>query len=435
MFKKIKNIITKIDLFLFKLFGSEKNVKFLVNSKEAKIVFSYLNDIGKETNVRFVGGCVRKVLNGENIDDIDLSTSLEPQEVKKRLDKEKIKVLDTGISHGTVTAILNKKKFEITTLRKDISTDGRHAKVQFTPNWKEDALRRDFTINAIYVDIDGQILDPLNGRSDLRNGKVKFIGSPSDRVKEDYLRILRYFRFFIQYSKVDYDQDIIHCIKQNINGLNKISNERIFDELKKILKLNNVLNLFLDKTSSKIFSFVFPQLRHYKRLEKIQKLDPIIKNQLDKIFILSLLIVDKSDNYEYFCHKYKVSNKIKKRFSIIASNFEALESENFFKKENIRKYLYYNTKDSVKDLLLFTFFINEKNKFSELEDSMNYLYKCEKPIFPFSGNFLKEKGLESGEKLGKILKKIESEWISNNFNLDEDKVNELLKKQSNSKHT
>ena len=191
MLKKIKKIITDTDRFLLKKFGSEKSLKNLENIKETKTIFSYLNEIGKESEVRFVGGCVRKSLCGENINDIDLATSHEPDEVKKRLNKSDIKVIDTGISHGTVTAILNKKKFEITTLRKDISTDGRHANVEFTSNWEQDASRRDFTINAIYADIEGRIFDPLNGISDLQNGIIKFIGSPKERIQEDYLRILR----------------------------------------------------------------------------------------------------------------------------------------------------------------------------------------------------------------------------------------------------
>jgi len=200
MFKKIKNIVLKTDRFLYKKFGSDKGTKFLENIREAQIIFSYLNEIGKESRVRFVGGCVRKAICGENIDDTDLATSLKPDEVKRRLNKENIKVIDTGISHGTVTAIINNKKFEITTLRKDVSTDGRHANVYFTSNWEQDAQRRDFTINAIYADIEGRIFDPLNGVSDFQNGKIKFIGSPEKRIQEDYLRILRYFRFFIQYS-------------------------------------------------------------------------------------------------------------------------------------------------------------------------------------------------------------------------------------------
>ena len=176
MLKKIKNIISSADRSLFRFFGSEKSLKFLQNIKEAKKVFSCLNETREETNVRFVGGCVRKSLCGESFDDIDLATTLHPDEVIRRLGKENIKFIDTGIFHGTVTAIINKKKFEITTLRKDVSTDGRHANVEFTLNWEEDASRRDFTINAIYADIEGRIFDPLRGLSDLQNGRVKFIG-------------------------------------------------------------------------------------------------------------------------------------------------------------------------------------------------------------------------------------------------------------------
>ena len=129
MLKKIKNIALKTDRFLYKKFGSDKSTKPLENIREAQIIFSYLNQIGGENEVRFVGGCVRKAICGENIDDIDLATSLKPTEVKEKLNKQDIKVIDSGISHGTVTAILNNKKFDITTLRKDISTDGRHANV------------------------------------------------------------------------------------------------------------------------------------------------------------------------------------------------------------------------------------------------------------------------------------------------------------------
>ena len=214
MFKKLKNIILKTDSFLYKKFGTDKSTKPLENIKEAQIIFTYLNETGKEDQVRFVGGCVRKSISGESIDDIDLATILEPNEVKKRLNKKNIKVIDTGISHGTVTVILNKNKFEITTLRKDVSTDGRHANVEYTLDWEQDALRRDFTINALYADIAGRLFDPLQGIADLKKGKIKFIGSAEERIQEDYLRILRYFRFFTQYSKTDYDQNIIRKIKQ-----------------------------------------------------------------------------------------------------------------------------------------------------------------------------------------------------------------------------
>ena len=340
MSNKLKNIILKIDSFLYKKFKSDKSTKILENIKEARIIFSYINEIGKQDRIRFVGGCVRKSICGENIDDIDLATILLPEEIKKRLTKQGIKVIDTGISHGTVTVILNNKKFEITTLRQDVSTDGRHAKVKFTSNWEQDANRRDFTINAIYADMEGRVFDPEKGISDLQKGIIKFIGVAEERIQEDFLRILRYFRFFTQYSTIDHDEDTIRSIKKYINGINKVSKERIFEELKKILKLDNLLNLFLNKTSKEIILNIFPQLKYYERLKKINVLNKKFKSKYDINLILALLILDESNDYEYFCHKYKISNVVKYRFKNISTNFEKLKNKKFYSKENIKKLIY-----------------------------------------------------------------------------------------------
>jgi tRNA nucleotidyltransferase/poly(A) polymerase len=428
MLKKVKNIISKTDRFLYKKFGSDKSTKFLENIKEARIIFSHLNEVGKEDKVRFVGGCVRKSISGENIEDIDLATIFEPDEVKKRLNERDIKVVETGISHGTVTAILNNKKFEITTLRKDVSTDGRHANVEFTSNWEEDALRRDFTINAIYADIEGRIYDPLNGISDLQNGIIKFIGSPKERIQEDYLRILRYFRFFIQYSKTDHDQEIIRSIKQYINGINKISNERIFDELKKITTLKNVYSLFSHDLSREIILNIFPQFNYYERLKIISSLNQKLKDKYDDRLILAILILDQTNNYEYFCHKYKTSNSIKNRFKNISINFENLKSKKFYSETNIKKLIYLSNKDYVRDLLLFSICINNKIKILNIEKLIDYIANCKIPKFPISGDYLKKIGYETGQALGKKLKSLEENWIENNFIIEKKIVKKSLDK-------
>jgi len=430
MFKKIKNIILKTDRILYKKFGSDKSTKPLENIKEAQILFSNLNEIGKESEVRFVGGCVRKAICGENIEDIDLATSLEPNEVKKRLNKKDIQVIDTGISHGTVTAILNKKKFEITTLRKDVSTDGRHANVEFTSNWEEDALRRDFTINAIYVDIEGRIFDPLNGISDLHNGKIKFIGSSRERIQEDYLRILRYFRFFTQYSKTDHDQDIIRSIKLYIDGLNKISNERIFDELKKIFVLRNIYDLFSHNDSKEIILSIFPQFKYYERLKIITNFNKKLRDEYDNNLVLALLIIDQSNNYEYFCHKYKTSNNIKNKFKNISINFKDLKGKEFYSEGNIKKLIYLLSKDYVKDLLLFSMCTNDKIKTSSIEKLIDYASTCKIPKFPISGDYLKKYGFKTGQELGKKLKSLEEKWIENNFIIEKKVVEKSLGKVS-----
>ncbi len=428
MLSEIKKIILKIDQFLFKKFGSYKSVKPLESIKEVRQIFSYLNDDSMENNVRFVGGCVRKALSGEEIDDIDLATLLEPQEVKKRLEKKEIKVFDSGISHGTVTAIINKKKIEITTLRKDISTDGRHANVKFTLDWKEDSSRRDFTINSIYADLEGRIFDPQNGVYDLQNGIVKFIGSPDERIQEDYLRILRYLRFFSFYSKIDHDQEIISSIKRNINGLNKISNERIFNELNKILTLKNNYKIFSNSRSKEIILNIFPQFKCYERLKVINNLDPKTKDMYDNELILALLIVDETKDYEYFCHKYKASNNIKDRLKNIAINYENIKSKKFFSEEKIKKSVYLLGKQSVIDLLLFSICVNKKLKAIDFENLLQYVKICKIPKFPISGDYLKKHGFDEGEILGKKLELLKQEWLNNNFFIDKKIIEKSLGK-------
>jgi len=430
MLNKLKNIISKIDQFLYKKFGSDKTTKSLENIKEAQIIFTNLNENEKENTVKFVGGCVRKAICGENIDDIDLATTLEPDVVKKKLDKEGIVVVETGISHGTVTAILKNKRFEITTLRKDISTDGRHAKVEFTLNWEQDASRRDFTINALYVDNEGRIFDPLNGIQDLRHGKIRFVGNPEDRIQEDYLRILRYFRFFSQYSKIDHDQNIIRSIKLHINGINKISNERIFNELEKILALKNIYSLFSNNISKEIILNIFSQFKYYKRLKLISTLKQQIRDNFDRHLILALLIVDETNNYEYFCHKYKTSNKIKNRFKNISINFENIKNKKFYSEENIKKLIYLTSKEYVKDLLLFSICINNKAKNLDIEKLLNYVNICKLPKFPITGDYLKEHGYQTGETLGKKLKSLEEKWIENNFVIKDNLIEKSLRKEN-----
>jgi len=262
---------------------------------------------------------------------------------------------------------------------------------------------------------------------DLQNGKIKFIGLPEERIQEDYLRILRYFRFFIQYGKTDYDQDTIQSIKQNINGLNKVSNERIFDELKKILSLKNVYSLFDNNQSKEIILSVFPEFKYYKRLNKINNLDQKLKDKYDNHLILTLLVIDQTNNYEYFCHKYKTSNSIENRFKNISKNFENFKSKKFFSEENIKKLIYLSSKDDVRNLLLFSTCVDDKIKALNVEKLLNYVNSCEIPKFPISGDYLKKHGYETGQELGKKLKSLEEKWIANNFVLDE----EVLKKSLN----
>jgi len=192
------NFINNIFKLKKKTFKDKTNFKELVSNKEIQHLFKSFNAYSDEVELRFVGGCVRKLINDQIVDDIDLSINIKPETVIEILKKNNFNFYETGIDHGTITVVINNRSFEITSLRKDVQTDGRHAQVEYTKNWLEDASRRDFTINAIYADIDGNLFDPFNGRKDLINGLIEFIGDPATRIKEDYLRILRYIRFFFR---------------------------------------------------------------------------------------------------------------------------------------------------------------------------------------------------------------------------------------------
>ncbi|MBV8523731.1 MAG: CCA tRNA nucleotidyltransferase [Acetobacteraceae bacterium] len=186
-------------------------------------------------DARLVGGCVRDTLAGLEVADIDLATPWRPEEVLRALQREGIRAIPTGLDHGTVTAAAGGRGFEITTLRRDLETDGRRARVGFTDDWREDAARRDFTINAMSLAPDGAVYDYFGGILDLRAGRVRFVGNPASRIAEDYLRILRFFRFFARYNRGQPDSEAIAAIRAGIPGISVLSAERVWSELKRIL--------------------------------------------------------------------------------------------------------------------------------------------------------------------------------------------------------
>ena len=188
--------------------------------------------------------------------------------------ENKIDYYETGIEHGTITALIEGYKFEITSLREDILTDGRHAKVKFSKNWKEDALRRDFTINSIYADEDGNLFDPFEGKKDLENGFVNFIGDADKRIKEDYLRILRYLRFFAHYSKHPHNPELIRKLKINIGGISKLSKERLLNELKKITHLE-----ILEKLADEMINLTPEESQKLALIVKAKLMPEIAKQQ------------------------------------------------------------------------------------------------------------------------------------------------------------
>ena len=407
-----------------------RNIFPFYKNRELKFIFNLLHQgFPKEKVVaRFVGGCVRKYLSGEKIDDIDVATILTVDEIKDRLSKTNLKVIDTGLEHGTITVISKKFKLEITTLRKDIKTDGRHAIIKYTDDWQLDSERRDFTINAIYLDINGKIFDPQMGTTDLKNKNVKFIGDPQKRIEEDYLRIIRFIRFKIMYD-LRVEKTTIDAIKQNLDGIKQISKERVLIELYKILELKSFLNINESSDLKEIFRIIFPEFLYIDRLKRFKKVYNL--PHIDRDILLAVLLIDNKANHEYFFHKYKISKKIQIYLEKISLNLKKLESNRNFFYLDLLKNIYKNGKNHMMALNLINYSTNSKITSSEFSKLLKNILKSKVPKFHINGDYLKRNGMKEGTSLGKVLTTIEDEWIENRFKISNNRVKELIKLYSN----
>lgn len=420
--------------FLNKLFFRSKNQDYisskvleLSQNNSLKKIFLAINNFSDISEIRFVGGCIRKIINKEITDDIDLATNLKPDEVCKALRKNNINYYESGIEHGTITALIEDKKFEITSLRKDVATDGRHAKVEFSLDWKEDASRRDFTINAIYADKDGNIFDPFNGKKDIEEGVINFIGECEERIKEDYLRILRYVRFYLNYSKKPHDLKIIKIIRKNLGGVASLSSERLLDEFKKLVTLDNLQKLFKDQNCLELIQLIFPQ---FKKIDIFKSPNQYIKkffSKTDFIFILSLLVIDETDNADYFLFKFKLSKKDQKRLKFIDNFYKQKINNKFYTEKNLNKLLYFQGRQSVIDVINFYLF-NSKKVDKKLIKFIEIFNNKTIPTLPIGAKLLMSKyNLPEGKSLGEKLKKIETIWVDNNFKISEKQIQNIVK--------
>ena len=423
-----------MDKFLDKIFFRSRNLDYIsqnlkdiTNQTPANKIFEAINNYSESSEVRYVGGCIRKVIKKEVVDDIDLATNLKPNEICEALKNKDINFYETGIEHGTVTAVIDEYKYEITSLRKDVKTDGRHAKVEFSLDWKEDAARRDFSINSIYSDASGNLFDPNNGKKDLEEGLIHFIGDAEIRIKEDYLRILRYVRFFLNYSNHKHKPEIIKIIKRNIGGISKLSSERLIDEFKKLTKSHGFVKLFQDNDSLEIIEIIFPQL---KNLAKFKKLNTHARDNLfkiDFIFLLSLMIVDGTDNTDYFLYKFNISKKGQKRLKLIDFFYKEKTNLKNFTEKNFNKIFYFNGKQAVIDIINFKLFTS--NKVEKKLIKLIEVYKDKViPTMPIGANTLMAKyNIPEGKILGNKLKMIEEAWVENGFTISEKNIQKIAK--------
>ncbi len=404
-----------------------QNIKKTTQETSAYKVFEAINNFNETSEVRYVGGCIRKIIKKEEVDDIDLATNLIPTDVCNALKKNNINFYETGIDYGTITAIIGDQKYEITTLRKDVSTDGRHAKVEFSLDWKDDSNRRDFSFNAIYSDKDGNLFDPHNGKKDLESGTVKFIGNPEERIQEDYLRILRYLRFFLNYSNNKHELEIFKTIKRNIGGISKLSSERLVEEFKKLTKSDGFIKLFKDKESLELIEIIFPQLKNLQSFKKLNAYAQKNLSKIDFILLISLLIVDGTDNADYFLYKFKMSNKDQKRIKFVDNFYKQKVNINYFTEKNLNKIFYFNGRQAVTDIISFKLFISKKLE-KKLVKLLDFYNNKTLPTLRIGANILMSKyNIPEGKVLGNKLKMIEEIWVQNGFQISDKQVQKIAK--------
>ena len=422
----MKSILDKIFRRTNNLDYISKEINSLSNQPHIKKLFKLFNNFSPDSEIRYVGGCIRKIIKKEVVDDIDLATNLRPTEVIDILERNNIDFFDTGLEHGTITVIIEDNKIEITSLREDIKTDGRHAEVKFSKDWKKDALRRDFTINAIYSDAEGNLFDPFNGKDDLEKGLIKFIGNPEERIKEDFLRIIRYLRFFLGYSVKEHDPRVIRIIKKNLKSLSNLSKERLLDELKKYISSKLLTKLSNNKLSLELFEMIFPQIKKIKYFSKPNSFAQKKIDEADFIFCLSILIIDGLDNTDYFFYKFNISKKDQKRLKNIDNFYSEKITTKSFSEKNLNKLFYYYGKQTVLDILSYKLFVNKRIdqvllKFLESFESKSQL------LMPIGAKVLMNKyNIPEGKTLGAKLKLIEEEWVKNNFYISEKEIEKIV---------
>ncbi len=361
--------------------------------------------------LRFVGGCVRDAIAGINDFDIDLATDLSPDELAEACEEEGITTKAIGISHGTIGVIINGEMLEVTSLRKDVKTDGRHAVVEFTDDWSVDASRRDLTINAVYADEKGNVFDYFNGLSDLENGIVRFIGNPDTRIKEDYIRILRFFRFFGEFGKTKIDKKALKACIENKDGLKKISAERISAELKKIFKAKNPDITMKLMFENEILDAIIPQGNNFEVLKKIKEHSDDAKLRLFALYLPD----EKSANNLSFI--LKMSNKEKDFFVNLAKN--KIEPKTLLDETLLNKAIYLCGKDVVFANLLLNIAQNKMDEATK-NDIFNKINNFEIPKFAIKGIDLIKAGVPQGVEVKTTLQKLEKIWIDSNFSLSKD---------------
>lgn len=365
------------------------------NDKQLQRLVKAIADAGGEA--RLVGGCVRDWLADRPVVDLDLATDLPPPQTTETLTNSGFKVIPTGIDHGTVTAVMDGRSFEVTTLRTDLETDGRHATVGFTRDWLEDARRRDFTVNALYADLDGAVYDPLgNGQSDLQSGLLRFVGTPDARIQEDYLRILRFHRFASE-TGFHQDQAGLSATARLAPGLASLSAERVWQEMKRLLAGSNRWSVLRQIAVDGTLAQVLPEAQLADWQTHLPDGDPLL-----------LLAALAEANADSVGRRWKLSKPEFRRL-VDASHFRQFRPH--MSSQTLFKQAWRDGKQATGDRLV----INSARTGGGHEQLLSMLEAWDPPDFPLRGQDILEHGVSPGPDVGAILRAVENWWIEQAF--------------------
>ncbi|MBP5352819.1 MAG: CCA tRNA nucleotidyltransferase [Alphaproteobacteria bacterium] len=389
----------------------------IVDSAKIVRLFNAVEDHGGK--IRFVGGAVRDTLAGLSGFDLDLATDLSPDELVEACENEGLKTVPIGLKYGTIGVVLDNKVLEVTSLRRDVKTDGRHAVVEFTDDWSVDASRRDLTINAVYADLHGNVFDYYDGISDLENHIVRFIGKPEDRIKEDYLRIMRFFRFYSRFGKAPIDKEALNACIKHKEGLRTLSIERVRDELFKLLVTPHVAETMKIIYDNDILGYFLPKSEHLDILERLSRLVEDLNYEGNFLRRLYALYVPNVAQAENIAQALRFTKKQKETFV----NWARIEisEENILSPSARLKLIYRYGKQFCIDKLILTVAIHDINA-PHLDKVLAEIENTVMPIFPIRGRDVLNHGISDNRKIGEVLDKLESMWIDSDFKLNRDEL-------------
>ncbi len=396
-------------------------------------IFELLNADGGE--VRVVGGAVRNALMGLPVGDIDLATTLPPQDVVERAREAGIKAVPTGIEHGTVTLVVDGEGYEVTTLRRDVETDGRHAQVAFGTDWKEDAERRDLTINALYADASGEVIDLIGGLADIETRTVRFIGDAATRVAEDYLRVLRFFRFFAYYGSGRPDADGLRASARAKDKLSTLSAERVWSEMKKLLSADDPSRALLWMRQAGVLAQILPETEKWgiDAIHGLVAAEQALGWKPDAMLRLAAIIPPDVERLAAVSARLRMSKNEAARLEQWA---KAPTVDPAMAETALDRLLYWQKPDGVKMRLRLALSSaradisggeGSMQKIARLSTLLARAERFQKPVFPLSGADVLATGVAPGPKVGEILGQLEDKWVEGNFALERDGLLERLK--------